>query len=75
MDLITHLASIQLILIYLPFLVMTVYILTQICGFICSKNCAQIEQLLKIKSMNESARKIKELVLSNDREESESLPH
>jgi hypothetical protein len=74
-DLITHLASIQLILIYLPFLVMTVYILTLICGFIRSKNWAQIEQFPKIKSVNESARKIKELVLSNSREESESLPH
>ena len=74
-DLITHLVSIQLILIYLPFLVMTVYMLTLICSFICSKKCAWIEQLPKLKSMTESVRKLKQLVHSNSREESESLPH
>ena len=77
MDLITHLVSIQLILIYLPFFIMIVYILTLICSFMCSKKCAWIEQLQKIKSItvSESIRKLKELVQSNDREESESLPH
>ena len=76
-NLITPLVSFQLVLIYLPFVVMAVCVLTLICRFICSKDCIQKQTVLlsKMKSMNEPIRKLKELVRSNMREESESLPH
>ena len=75
-DLITPLVSIQLVLVYLPFLVMTLYVLMLTCRFIiCSKKSTQIVPPSKIKSMNACFRKLKELVHSNSREESEALPH
>ena len=74
-DLITLLVSIQLVLIYLPFLVMTLYELMLTFRFICSKLYTQIVPPSKIKSMNASFRKLKELVCSNSREESGALPH
>ena len=79
-DLIGPSAAIQLVLIYLPFTVMTLYVLVLTCKFIYSKTHTQdfMVPLAKIKSTNVSFRRLKELVRSNggeDRLKSEALPN
>ena len=76
-DLIGPSVAIQLLLIYLPFTVMTLYVLVLICKFMY-RTQNLIVPLPKIKSTNMSFGKLKELVRSNSGEdslESEALPH
>ena len=63
-DLIGPSVAIQLLLIYLPFIVMTLYVLVLICKFIYRTQNFRIP-LPKIKSTNMSFVKLKELLCSN----------